>query len=53
VAIYGTYEIWEKHLPFIKSSKVIMEYGEPIIISELSDDEKIQRKGFGFLQVMS
>ena len=40
VAIYGTYEIWEKHLPFIKSSKVIMEYGEPIIISELSDEEK-------------
>lgn len=40
VAIYGTYEIWEKHLPFIRSSKVIMEYGEPIIISELSDEEK-------------
>ena len=40
VAIYGTYEIWEQHLPFMKKSNVIIEYGEPIIISELSDDEK-------------
>lgn len=40
VAIYGTYEIWEQHLPFMKKSNVIIEYGEPIIISELSDEEK-------------
>lgn len=40
VAIYGTYEIWEQHLPYMKKSRVIIEYGEPIIIDELSDAEK-------------
>lgn len=40
VAIYGTYEIWEQHLPYMKKSRVIIEYGEPIIIDELSDSEK-------------
>ena len=40
VAIYGTYEIWEQHLPYMKKNKVIIEYGEPIIIDELSDAEK-------------
>ena len=40
VAIYGTYEIWEEHLPYMKKSKVIIEYGNPIIIDELTDNEK-------------
>lgn len=40
VALYGTYEIWEKQYPRIKKSKVIIEYGSPIIISELTNDEK-------------
>ena len=40
VAIYGTYEIWEEHLPYMRKSKVIIEYGKPIIIDELSDAEK-------------
>jgi 1-acylglycerol-3-phosphate O-acyltransferases len=40
VAIYGTYEIWEQHLPYMKKNKVIIEYGEPIIIDELSDADK-------------
>jgi 1-acylglycerol-3-phosphate O-acyltransferases len=40
VAIYGTYEVWEKQYPRIKKSRVIIEYGTPIIISELTNDEK-------------
>lgn len=40
VAIYGTYEIWEQHLPYMKKNKVIIEYGEPVIIDELSDADK-------------
>ena len=40
VAIYGTYEIWEEHLPYMRKSKVIIEYGKPIIIDELPDAEK-------------
>ena len=40
VEIYGTYEIWEQHLPYMKKNKVIIEYGEPIIIDELSDADK-------------
>ena len=40
VAIYGTYEIWEEHMPYMRKSKVIIEYGKPIIIDELSDAEK-------------
>ena len=40
VAIYGTYEIWEEHLPYMRKSKVIIEYGKPIVIDELPDAEK-------------
>lgn len=40
VAIYGTYEIWEEHLPYMRKSKVIIEYGKPIVIDELPDVEK-------------
>lgn len=40
VAIYGTYEIWEEHMPYMRKSKVIIEYGKPIIIDELPDAEK-------------
>jgi len=40
VAIYGTYEIWEEHMPYMRKSKVIIEYGKPIVIDELSDAEK-------------
>jgi len=40
VAIYGTYEIWEEHMPYMRKSKVIIEYGKPIVIDELPDAEK-------------
>ena len=40
VAITGTNRIFEDHLPFIKSSKVIIEYGEPILFSELDKEDQ-------------
>lgn len=40
VAITGTNRIFEDHLPFIKSSKVIIEYGEPILFSELEKEDQ-------------
>lgn len=40
VAIYGTYEIWEQHLPYLRKNRVIIEYGKPIIIDDLSDMDK-------------
>lgn len=42
VAIKGTADIFEKHIPFIHPSSVIMEYGEPIYIDEL--DKEVQKK---------
>ena len=35
VAITGTRDIWENHLPFIRPSKITIEFGEPIYIKEL------------------
>lgn len=35
VAITGTAAIFEKHIPFIRPSRVTIEYGEPFIIKEL------------------
>ena len=40
MAITGTADIFEKHLPFIHSSKVILQYGEPIIPTQLSKEER-------------
>lgn len=40
VAINNTASIFEKHVPFVKSSKVVIEFCEPIDPSELSRDEK-------------
>lgn len=44
VAITGTAEVFEAHLPFIRPSHVIIEYGEPIYIKQL---EPSQRKFAG------
>lgn len=44
VAITGTNAIFEDHFPFIKSAKVIIEYGEPITFNEL---EKENQKHIG------
>ena len=44
VAITGTAEVFEAHLPFIRPSHVIIEYGDPIYIKQL---EPSQRKFVG------
>lgn len=40
VAITGTAEIFERHLPFIRPSHVCIRYGEPIYIKELPADKR-------------
>ncbi len=40
VAITGTAEVFEKHLPFIRSSKVTIEFGEPFLVKELEPESK-------------
>ena len=40
VAITGTADIFEKHLPFIHSAHVTIEFGEPFMIKELSPEDK-------------
>ncbi|OUQ15479.1 1-acyl-sn-glycerol-3-phosphate acyltransferase [Lachnoclostridium sp. An14] len=44
VAITGTADVFEKHIPFIRPAHVIIEYGEPIYIKQL---EPAQRKFAG------
>jgi 1-acyl-sn-glycerol-3-phosphate acyltransferase len=40
VAISGTAELFEQHLPRITKGVVIVEYGKPIIIDELEKEDK-------------
>ena len=40
IAMRGTSDIFESHLPFIKGSKVTMVVGKPIYIDELSPEDK-------------
>lgn len=40
VAITGTSEIFEDHLPFMRPSKVTIEYGTPIYLKELTPEDK-------------
>lgn len=40
MAVTGTDDIFEKHVPFIKPANVILEYGKPIYPKELSKEEK-------------
>jgi len=40
VAISGTADIFEKHLPFIRPSQVIIEYGEPFYIKDLEPEKR-------------
>ncbi|MCR5666003.1 MAG: 1-acyl-sn-glycerol-3-phosphate acyltransferase [Eubacterium sp.] len=40
VAITGTREIFEAHLPYVKPCRVTVEYGEPIDLGELDKDTK-------------
>ncbi|MCR5404897.1 MAG: 1-acyl-sn-glycerol-3-phosphate acyltransferase [Butyrivibrio sp.] len=40
VVINHSREILEDHFPFIKSTHVVIEYGKPIVISELSKEDQ-------------
>ncbi len=40
VAITGTADIFEKHLPFIRPSHVTIEFGRPFLIKELAPEHK-------------
>ena len=40
VVVNHTEEILEKHMPFIRSTKVVIEYCKPIVISELSKEDQ-------------
>ena len=40
MAISNSAAIWENHLPFMKRTHVILEYGKPIYPNELSKEEQ-------------
>lgn len=40
VAITGTAEIFEKHLPLIKPGHVVIEFGDPFIVKELAAEDR-------------
>lgn len=40
VAMTGTADIFEKHIPFIRKSKVTVRYGKPIYLKELPPEQK-------------
>ena len=40
MAMTGSADIFEKHIPYIRKSRVILEYGAPIDVSTLSKEDK-------------
>jgi len=40
VAITGTNRVFEDHVPFIKSADIIIEYGKPVLFSELDKEDQ-------------
>ena len=40
MSLNNTCDIFEGHIPFIKKTHVILEYGKPIYPKELDKDEK-------------
>lgn len=40
ICINNSSAIWEEHLPFIKKSHVVIEFGKPILPEELSKEER-------------
>lgn len=40
MTLVNTEEIWEKHMPFIRKTTVIVDYGKPVYINELEGDDK-------------
>ncbi len=42
MVVIGTEQVFEAHFPWLKKSKVVLEYGDPVNVKELSKDEKRQ-----------
>ena len=40
MAMVHTADIFEKHVPFIRRTRVILTYGEPVYVKELEKDQK-------------
>lgn len=40
MVLTGTDDVFEKHFPWVRHTKVTLTYGKPIILSELSKDEQ-------------
>ncbi len=40
IAITGSQNIWEKHMPFMRKCRVIVEYGEPIYLNQLDKERR-------------
>ena len=40
MTLNNTAAIWEDHLPKVKKAHIVLEYGKPIYISEMSREEK-------------
>ena len=40
MAMTGSADIFEKHVPFIRKARVILEYGAPIDVATLSKEDK-------------
>ncbi len=40
VAISGTADVWEAHMPWVRKADVCIQYGTPIYLSDLSPEEK-------------
>lgn len=40
IAISGTAAIFEDHLPWLKAGEVTIQFGDPFVIGELSDEDK-------------
>ena len=40
MAMTGSADIFEKHMPYIRKSHVILEYGAPIDVATLSKEDK-------------
>ena len=40
IAITGSQDIWEKHMPFMRKCRIIVEYGEPIYLNQLDKERR-------------
>lgn len=40
MAITNSANIWENHIPFIHKTHVVLQYGKPILVGELSKDDR-------------